>query len=263
VQRALCECVRARQDKKALEPPSCGISKRFFVGQIPDPRSKTSHPRLRTVHTQLSRKSGPVRHPTSSTQTQTHTPYQTQPMAAATTSPSMIPRFLLPRSGLLWRGGPSSKALRNINVNNNGNGIRIRFASSSSSSSSSSSNPTVTSSSSSTSTKPKPRVLEKPERFNPPSHGAQLPRKNGMPRHYGGDLSKEEVLTQIRKEYPGLMAPSGSLAYRVIYSKWVHLTITIVSSFISQSSPHHPPHPHFIPRIKIKNANIKNQSREH
>lgn len=80
---------------------------------------------------------------------------------------------------------------------------------------------------SSAETKTGPRVLEKPERFNPPSHGARLPRKGTIPRHYGGDLSKEEVVAQARKEYPGMMAPQGTLAHRIIYSRWIHMTITL------------------------------------
>ncbi|KAK1761367.1 hypothetical protein QBC47DRAFT_369866 [Echria macrotheca] len=110
----------------------------------------------------------------------------------ATRTPT-IPKFLLPQTGRIWRTrrSPSTK----------------RFASSS--------------------PPQKPPVLEKPERFNPPSHGARLPRSSSMPKHYGGQLSKEEAIAQIKREYPGLMAPGGTLAYRIIYSKWIHLTITI------------------------------------
>ena len=117
---------------------------------------------------------------------------------ATTTS---LPRFLLPQSGLIWRGvsGAASKGSR----------ITVRFSSST--------------------TKPGPRILEKPERFNPPSHGARLPRKGAIPRHYGGDISKEEAGAQIRKEYPGLTPPTGTWAHKIIYSKWIHLTFTLVS----------------------------------
>ncbi|KAK0652161.1 hypothetical protein B0T16DRAFT_454554 [Cercophora newfieldiana] len=115
-------------------------------------------------------------------------------------APTSIPRFLLSQSGLIWRGvtGATPRGTR----------ITTRFASSSM-------------------TKPGPRVLEKPERFNPPSHGTRLPRKGAMPRHYGGDITKEEAVAQLRKEYPGMMAPTGSLAHRIIYSRWIHLTITL------------------------------------
>ncbi|KAK0626279.1 hypothetical protein B0T14DRAFT_390845, partial [Immersiella caudata] len=115
---------------------------------------------------------------------------------ATTTS---IPRFLLPQSGLIWRGVTGIAPI--------GARITIRFSSSKS--------------------KPGPHVLEKPERFNPPSHGARLPRKGATPRHYGGDLTKEEEMAQVRKEYPGMMAPSGTFAHRIIYSRWIHMTITL------------------------------------
>ena len=125
---------------------------------------------------------------------------------ATTTS---IPRFLLPQSGSLWRGlGRTAKPSR---TGSSTGRFSLRFASST---------PKAE--------KPAQRVLEKPERFNPPSHGARLPRRNGISRHYGGDLTKEEVLAQVKQEYPGLMAPGGTLAYRIIYSKWIHLTITMV-----------------------------------
>jgi len=112
-----------------------------------------------------------------------------------------IPRFLLPQSGLIWRGvaGATHRGAR----------AAIRFASTSST------------------TKPGPRILEKPERFNPPSHGARLPRKGAIPRHYGGDITKEEASAQVRKQYPGMMPPTGSWAHRIIYSRWIHLAITL------------------------------------
>lgn len=86
-------------------------------------------------------------------------------------------------------------------------------------------------SSSSTSDKPnKTRILEKPAKFNPPSHGSRLPKSGARPRqqHYGGDLSDVEVKVQNTKDYPGLMAPVGSLAYRMWHSKALHLCITMV-----------------------------------
>ena len=140
---------------------------------------------------------------------------------AATTS---ISRFLLPQNGLIWRNlGAGAGAGRSSSLR-----VPLRFASSSSS-------PTPGPDPGlGLKRKPQqqqPQVLAKPERFNPPSHGARLPRsKTGSPasRHYGGDLSKEELVAQLRKEYPGLMAPGGTWAYRIIYSRWIHLTITIV-----------------------------------
>lgn len=129
-------------------------------------------------------------------------------------TPLPLPRFLLPQSSSLWRTTTLSPVTR-------------RLASTKPPSKSPSKPPSNPS-------KPPgggPRVLAQPERFNPPSHGSRLPRPGGprQPQHYGGALSQSELLAQVRKEYPGLMAPMGSLAYRVIYSKWIHLTITLVS----------------------------------
>lgn len=121
-------------------------------------------------------------------------------MAGATSS---IPRFLLPQTAQIWR------RLRVPNADITGR-ILVRYASAGKGAS-------------------KPIVLEKPARFNPPSHGSKLPKKT-MPRHYGGDLSYSEVEVQKRKEYPGLMAPDGTWSHWFWNSRSFHLVITMVSS---------------------------------
>jgi hypothetical protein len=70
-------------------------------------------------------------------------------------------------------------------------------------------------------------VLAKPERFTPPSHGARLPKKGG-PRHYGGDLSTEEVAAQVAREYPGMPPPPNTRAHWFLTSRWIHVVITVV-----------------------------------
>ncbi|KAK1832205.1 hypothetical protein QBC39DRAFT_281864 [Podospora conica] len=109
------------------------------------------------------------------------------------TAPLPLPRFLLPQTSSLWRT-TTTRTTRRL--------------------------------ASTKTPPPKGTVLAQPERFNPPSHGARLPRNRPRPV-YGGDLTEAEVLAQVRKEYPGLMAPMGSVAYRIIYSKWIHMTITL------------------------------------
>ncbi|KAH6640786.1 hypothetical protein F5144DRAFT_561638 [Chaetomium tenue] len=121
-------------------------------------------------------------------------------MASATAS---IPRFLLPQSGLIWRrAGPTPTSASAPGR------IFLRFAS----------------------TKPNPptggRVLAKPERFNPPSHGARLP-KNTPPRHYGGELSYEEASAQAVKDYPGMAPPEHTIAHRFLHNRWIHVVITV------------------------------------
>ncbi|KAI1471072.1 uncharacterized protein F4812DRAFT_165169 [Daldinia caldariorum] len=71
----------------------------------------------------------------------------------------------------------------------------------------------------------KPIVLEKPERFNPPSHGARLPRST--PRHYGGPMSDDEMKAQAVKTYPGLPPPENTWSHWFIHSRGIHLFITL------------------------------------
>ncbi|KAK3315042.1 hypothetical protein B0H66DRAFT_481030 [Apodospora peruviana] len=117
---------------------------------------------------------------------------------AATTS---VPRFLLPQSGLIWRRIPTTAGTAG------GHRILLRFAST-------------------TKDKSNQRVLEKPERFNPPSHGARLPR-NTTPRHYGGDLGAAEVQAQKVKEYPGLRPPPGSWGSKYWENPWIHAFVAL------------------------------------
>lgn len=129
-------------------------------------------------------------------------------------SPSSIPRFLLPQSGLIWRRANLGNQLRASPEL-----LTVRHAS----------NHTAKPAGK----KGKVMILEKPERFNPPSHGARLPRKTNRPeqQHYGGALSGEEVAAQRTKEYPGLPAPQGTWAHWFWNSKALHLTITMVGCF--------------------------------
>ncbi|KYK54192.1 hypothetical protein DCS_06149 [Drechmeria coniospora] len=111
-------------------------------------------------------------------------------------SKAVIPRFLLPLQGPLWRGV-------RIPLSQN---IRIRFAS--------------------TDKVQKPMVLEKPAKFNPPSHGSRL-KKQSMPKHYGPDLTAAELAAQHKRDYPGLMAPQGSWSHWFWHSRLLHTFITM------------------------------------
>ncbi|KAI0974780.1 hypothetical protein F4678DRAFT_420829 [Xylaria arbuscula] len=71
----------------------------------------------------------------------------------------------------------------------------------------------------------KPIVLEKPERFNPPSHGSRLPRST--PRHYGGAMTAEEVQAQTRKTYPGLPPPPNTWSHWFLNNRGIHMFITL------------------------------------
>jgi hypothetical protein len=116
-------------------------------------------------------------------------------------SRTIIPRFLLPLQGPLWRGVC-------IPLSSN---VYVRFAS--------------------TRGGPgggdKPIVLEKPLKFNPPSHGARL-KKNVLPKHYGPQMTADEVRAQNQKHYPGLMAPEGTWQHWFWHSRWLHVFISLV-----------------------------------
>ncbi|KAM0335255.1 hypothetical protein ACHAQA_000299 [Verticillium albo-atrum] len=105
----------------------------------------------------------------------------------------------------------------------------------------------------STKTPGKPIVLEKPTKFNPPSHGSRLPRNQG-PKHYGGALSEAEKGAQKRREYPGMMAPVGTRTHSFIHNRNLHLfislgtlTILAISTFILNFT-HTSPFKHLLPR---------------
>lgn len=132
----------------------------------------------------------------------------------AASSSSAIPRFLLPQSGRIWRR--ANLGIHNRRQISADPVLRIvRYASASSKGAKEPG---------------KPIVLEQPARFNPPSHGARLPRKDRpQQQHYGGSLSSEEVSSQRRREYPGMMAPQGTWAHWFWNSQGLHMSITLVS----------------------------------
>ncbi|OBT42837.1 hypothetical protein VE00_08163 [Pseudogymnoascus sp. WSF 3629] len=116
-----------------------------------------------------------------------------------------IPRFLLPRGPATWRPRLSSATSRTIRA---------------------------------ASTKaPKPKaakpkapaskipVLEKPTRFNPPSHGKSLP--NRTVRYPGPALSESEIAAQKTKKYPTMMPPEGTFMHWFLNNRSIHIYITL------------------------------------
>lgn len=120
---------------------------------------------------------------------------------------STIPRFLLSQRGIIWRTRLS------ISQTPTTSGTIIRYASKSVKKSSKSS---------------KPLVLEKPTKFNPPSHGSRI--RKDPPRYPGPQLSAEEQARQPTKQYPNMMPPEGSFLHWFINNRTIHLCITLVSS---------------------------------
>ena len=73
----------------------------------------------------------------------------------------------------------------------------------------------------------KPRVLEKPLKFNRPSHPARLNR--APPRQYPGPpLSAPQLEAQKTKKYPNMMPPEGSFMHWFLTNRAIHLWITLV-----------------------------------
>lgn len=70
---------------------------------------------------------------------------------------------------------------------------------------------------------PKPRVLEKPDRFNPPSHGARLPRRQQPKAYPGAPLTSE----QQKKRYPNMMPAEGSWMFSFLTNRLLHVWITL------------------------------------
>jgi hypothetical protein len=74
---------------------------------------------------------------------------------------------------------------------------------------------------------PKSRLLEKPTRFNPPSHPARLPRRNRQPA-FTVPLSAKEKAQQKTKQYPHMMPPEGSFFHWFLTNRTIHVWITMV-----------------------------------
>lgn len=126
--------------------------------------------------------------------------------------PTPIPGFLLPR------GPPSALMLRALQRQN------ARSFSS-----------TSAALKKAKSTTPKPRVLEKPDRFRPPSHPQRLvtPSPKGAPPNqpfeYGPRTTEKERVEQSQTQYPGMFPPEGTVMHRFLTSKWIHIWISMVS----------------------------------
>ena len=78
----------------------------------------------------------------------------------------------------------------------------------------------------------KPRVLEKPTKFNPPSHGKRL--KQQVPRSYGPQLTEEQKTEQEKKQYPHMMPPEGTFMYWFLTNRGIHTFITLVRGQLIQ-----------------------------
>ena len=76
------------------------------------------------------------------------------------------------------------------------------------------------------------RTLEKPTRFNPPSHPSR--RRDRVPRSYGPELTAEQKQEQEKRYYPNMMPPEGTFMHWFLSSRGIHLWITMVSRGLYQ-----------------------------
>jgi hypothetical protein len=76
----------------------------------------------------------------------------------------------------------------------------------------------------------RPLVLEKPDKFRPPSHPS---RKPGPRRSFGPRLTNEEMEAQKTKEYPHMMPPEGSFKHKLLTSRGFHVWLSMVPTTCS------------------------------
>lgn len=82
--------------------------------------------------------------------------------------------------------------------------------------------------SSSTYSSEKPIVLEKPNKFRPPSHPARLNARR-VPRQYPGPpISEAEREAQATRRYPHTFPNKGTPMHWFLTNKYIHVWITLV-----------------------------------
>ncbi|EEH42154.1 uncharacterized protein PADG_06974 [Paracoccidioides brasiliensis Pb18] len=76
-----------------------------------------------------------------------------------------------------------------------------------------------------------PRVLEKPDRFRPPSHAARRvtnPRSAREPLNYPGPrLTEAELAEKKTKRYPHMFPPEGTVMHKFLTNKGIHVWISM------------------------------------
>lgn len=69
--------------------------------------------------------------------------------------------------------------------------------------------------------------LEKPAKYNGPSHAASNARQ-GKTYIYGGDLTAGAKAAQAKKQYPHMMPPEGSWTHWLLNSRKLHTGVALV-----------------------------------
>lgn len=137
-------------------------------------------------------------------------------------SPAQIPHFLLPR------GLPTARTLRTLQQTQHaGHGFNTSTRRCFSESRSVAARPKRVTD--------KSRVLSQPDKFRPPSHPQRLVNQartspTGQPVNYGRALSAEERAAQDEKQYPNMFPPEGTVMFKFLTSRWIHIWIAMVRS---------------------------------
>ncbi|KAJ6049818.1 hypothetical protein N7499_011595 [Penicillium canescens] len=127
--------------------------------------------------------------------------------------PTPIPSFLLPR------GAPSTLIMRTLRRQPQRTFTTTRAA--------------FKKAKSNANANSKPRVLEKPDKFRPPSHPqryvAPSPKNAppGQPFEYGPRTTPKEIEEQNTKQYPNMFPPQGTVMHKFLTSKWIHIWIAM------------------------------------
>jgi hypothetical protein len=84
-----------------------------------------------------------------------------------------------------------------------------------------------------------PRVLAQPDKFRPPSHPARrvVPTRNGKVVNYPGPkFSEKEEAERAKKKYPNMFPPEGTVMFRFLTSRWIHVWIAFVRTHLPANS---------------------------
>jgi hypothetical protein len=127
---------------------------------------------------------------------------------------SAIPRFLLPQRSSIWRSRAISPSRTTQIIRNASHKTPPKAKT--------------------TPITPKVPILEKPAKFNPPSHGSKLPK--ARPQYTGPPLSEAQRAAQKTKRYPHTMPNEGTFVHWFLNNRSIHTYITLVLSLNIQLS---------------------------
>lgn len=94
----------------------------------------------------------------------------------------------------------------------------------------------------------KPILLDKPSKYNPPSHPTRLNKKS--PRHYGPSLTAKEKEAQSKKRYPYMFPPEGTFMHWFLRDRFIHVWIILVC-MIATLKDGNRPSPLLRPKIPV------------